>query len=131
MNIIIDTHLLLWTLCNKDKLSSKEQRILTNNANNIYVSVMSIWEISLKSGIGKLELHNFDVSKLPDYITKTGFEIINLESKEASTFHTLPKTDHKDPFDRMIIWQTICKEFCLLTRDKAISSYCKYGLKLI
>ena len=130
MNIIIDTHFLLWTLCSKDKLTSREQRILTDNSNDVFVSVISLWEISLKSGLGKLELHNFDISKLPEYIRKTGFEILTLDSNEASTFHLLPKSGHKDPFDRMIVWQAICRGFYLLTRDNALSVYKKNGLQI-
>jgi PIN domain nuclease of toxin-antitoxin system len=111
-------------------LTLKEQRLLADDSNDIFVSVISLWEISLKSGIGKLELHNIDISKLPEYIKKTGFDIINLESYEASTFHTLPKIGHKDPFDRMLVWQAICRRFSLLTRDNALSAYCKSGLEL-
>ena len=131
MKIIIDTHYLLWTLLDTKKLKEKEKKILTDTENEIFVSSVSLWEISLKYSINKLELYNFSPSELVETIEKTGFELIELTGYDASNFHLLPKFGNPDPFDRMLIWQAINRRYYLLSRDKNIKNFKNLGLKIL
>ena len=72
--------------------------------NEIFVSVITYWEISLKYGIGKLELENITPEEIPIKTKEINIETIDLTENEASTFFKLPRIKHKDPFDRLIIW---------------------------
>lgn len=130
MNYLLDTHTLLWTFFKKSELSKNVIQVIKNTKNSIYVSVINFWEISLKYAIGKIQLINIKPDEFPEICTKNGFEIIHLTAKESSTFHNLKLTKHKDPFDRMLIWQAINRKFILISRDCSLKEYKKTGLKL-
>lgn len=130
MNILLDTHILLWSLFEPNKLSTGEQKTLTSNVNTIYISAVSFWEIALKHSIGKLKLYDIEPYQIYEASKQLGAEIIPLDPEHALTFYLLPQIKHKDPFDRMLIWQAIKTGFYLMTRDKQLVSYQKYGLKL-
>ena len=98
--------------------------------NEVYVSVVSFWKISLKYSLGKLELKGVALENIPTAVKETGFEIIDLAPREASSFHKLPRL-HKDPFDRMLIWQTILRKMTLVSGDKEFKKYVKFGLNLL
>ena len=131
MKIVLDTHYLLWCLFDTNKLTEKEKSIILDFDNEIYVSTVSLWEISIKYSLKKLHMAEFKINEIIESIDESGYEIINLESDEAISYHLLPKIEHKDPFDRMIIWQAIKRNMFLLTKDKSIPEYEKYGLKLL
>lgn len=130
MNYLLDTHTLLWTFFKKSELSKNVIQVIKNTKNSIYVSVINFWEISLKYAIGKIQLINIKPDEFPEICTKNGFEIIHLTAEESSTFHNLKLTKHKDPFDRMLIWQAINRKFILISRDCSLKEYKKTGLKL-
>ena len=67
----------------------------------------------------------------PDLILQTGFELLPLTALDAATFHTLPKLEHKDPFDRLLIWQAISRKLSFVSQDKACSKYHTFGLKVV
>jgi len=131
MKIIIDTHYLLWVLFDTTKLNETEKKILTDSENEIYISAVSIWEISLKFSIGKLELNNFSPSELVEIIEKTGFKLLDLTGQDASNFHLLPRVGNSDPFDRMLIWQAISGKYFFLSRDKNTKYFKNLGLKIL
>lgn len=66
---------------------------------------------------------------LPDFAGKMNLEILMLTAAEASSFHELPRLSHKDPFDRMLIWQAIQRKRVLVTKDRDFGAYCEFGLK--
>jgi PIN domain nuclease of toxin-antitoxin system len=129
MNYLLDTHTFLWSLFNPDQLSAKAAQLIRNPENNITVSVVSLWEISLKYALGKLELTNILPDDLPDAAQQLGLDILPLESKEAATFYRLPHSGHKDPFDRLIVWQAIQHKMTLISKDAMFGDYRKIGLK--
>lgn len=130
MTILIDTHVLLWALFDPSKLSRKEQEALTDKNNKVFVSLISLWEISLKYALGKLELKQISPEELPKFIVQMGFETITLDSREASTFHQLPKMAHWDPFDRMLIWQAVHRQYVLMSHDRSFTEYKSKGLEI-
>jgi PIN domain nuclease of toxin-antitoxin system len=131
MKYLLDTHTFLWSLFESSKLSKSVSEIIINNKNDIYVSTISFWEISLKYSIGKLTLKNVMPEELPDYAKKSGFEITNIDETIASSFHKLPKYEHSDPFDRLLIWQAINMEMIFITKDSKFDSYLNDGLKIL
>ena len=128
MKYLVDTHIFLWLLFEPEKIPKKQLKLLADPENSIFVSSISFWEISLKYGIGKLKLDNCLPDDLPDAAQKSNIEIAEISSKEPATFHRLPRTAHEDPFDRMIVWQAVCNKLILITRDRHLQQYKKYGL---
>lgn len=131
MNYLLDTHTLLWNLINTKKLSTQVKKILSNPQSGIFISIISLWEISLKYRIGKLELEGKNPDEIPGAIKESGFNILNLDEDTAATFFRFPISKNQDPFDLMLAWQAISKDFVLLTKDPEFKSYNKYGLKTV
>lgn len=131
MKYLLDTHVFLWTVFTPDKLSGKARRTIEDPDNLIYVSTITYWEISLKYGLGKLLLTNVLPDALPDISKQMDFETMNVDEHTASTFYKLPRDLHKDPFDRLVVWQAISQNVVLITKDKTLSSYKKLGLKTL
>ncbi len=131
MTYLLDTHTLLWVLFEDDKLSEKAKVAVKNPDNEIYVSIISYWEISLKYALDKLELDEITPESLPKKAKEIGIETLELSEKEAATFHKLPRLKHKDPFDRLIIWQAINRGITLISKDKPVKEYRKFGLNIL
>jgi PIN domain nuclease of toxin-antitoxin system len=113
------------------RLSAKVRSILEDTDNRIRVSAVSFWEISLKYALGKLNLQGVVPGQLPELTRKTGFELIELLPEEAATYHELEATWHRDPFDRMLIWQAIQNKLTIISKDSHVASYQSVGLKVI
>jgi PIN domain nuclease of toxin-antitoxin system len=131
MKFLLDTHTLLWALFEPTRLGRKGAEILGNADETIFVSVVSFWELSLKYAIGKLELGNVTPDDFPSLVRQAGFEVLPLAEADAATFHHLPRLEHKDPFDRLLILQAISRKLTFISQDKACAAYKKQGLKVI
>ena len=129
MNLLLDTHVFLWSLFTPDKLSKAVVRKIKSPNNDVAVSVVTFWEISLKYALGKLELTGVKPEELPDFAAQMNLEILSIAAAEASIFHKLPRLSHKDPFDRIIIWQAIQRKMTLVSKDRDFKAYRKFGLK--
>lgn len=97
----------------------------------VFVSAVTFWEISIKYQLGNLELENLYPDEMLLLCEEMGFEIINLTAKESSTFYKLLANYHKDPFDRILIWQALKNNFIMLSDDKNVKKYSSEGLKII
>ena len=128
LKLLLDTHTLLWTIGKSSELSEKVKHEIKNTQNEILVSAVSLWEIALKYSIGKL-IVNFDIQKIPEYCEMMDFELIPLDPWEALNSLQLPQEKHKDPFDRMLVYQCITNGYTLVTKDSRIAIYEKDGLK--
>jgi PIN domain nuclease of toxin-antitoxin system len=127
---MLDTHALLWALFEPDKLGRRARAILKAPENEALVSPVSYWEISLKCGLGKLELPDTDPSEIPAAARQLGLAEATLAPEILSTFHRLPYApDHRDPFDRLLVWQAICGKHTLLSKDRAMPFFKAHGLK--
>jgi PIN domain nuclease of toxin-antitoxin system len=131
MSFLLDTHTLLWTLFDPARLGRKGTEILNNPDMTVSVSVVSFWEVSLKYATGKLALDNVAPDDFPELVRQSGFEVLPLPESDAATFHHLPGLEHKDPFDRLLIWQAITRKLVFISQDRACSAYKKEGLKVI
>ena len=121
MRIIIDTHIFIWALSDPGKLSSKHRQFIETKANVIYLSSISIAEIMIKKSLGKLK---FNINPL-QAAEKSGFEVLDFGAKAAMLLGTL-KFHHKDPFDRMLIAQSLALNYSIITNDNKFRIYdCK------
>jgi PIN domain nuclease of toxin-antitoxin system len=131
MNYLLDTHVLIWAIKERKKLSPVVIQILENADNSIFVSAITFWEIALKFSVGKLELRNILPDEFPEVSLQMGFEFISLSPKESASHYKLILTDHKDPFDRMLIWQAIQRNLIFITKDDRLEKYKIAGLKTL
>jgi PIN domain nuclease of toxin-antitoxin system len=127
---LLDTHRFLWSIWQPEKLGKKAAVVLEKTDNIIFVSSITFWEIPLKYALGKLTL-----GCKPDELIKIsddmGFAKTSLTPEESALFYQLPKLAHKDPFDRMLIWQAVVNDLILISKDGQFDNYSQYGLKII
>jgi PIN domain nuclease of toxin-antitoxin system len=131
MNYLLDTHTLIWAIKEREKLSPVVIQTLENADNSIFVSAIAFWEIALKFSVGKLELRNILPDEFPEASLQMGFELISLSPNESASSYKLILTDHKDPFDRMLIWQAIQRNLIFITKDDRLERYKIAGLKTL
>ena len=131
MSYLVDTHILLWSIFSPQMISQKVKKVLSEAESIKFVSVITFWEIAIKFSLGKLDLKGVLPDALPAIAKDTRFEILDLNTETAASFYKLQKLGNKDPFDRMLAWQAISKDFYLLTRDKSFSVYSNLGLKIV
>lgn len=131
MNYLLDTHTFLWTISNVKNISKKAVEIIKNSKNEIFISAVSLWEISIKVRIKKLSLDTIEPEELILLAEKMEFQLIGLSPEEAATYHRLKEETHNDPFDRMLIWQSISRNLPVISNDKEFNKFVPYGLKII
>ncbi len=126
MKILLDTHMIIWALTNSLKLPQKAKELLLQSENDIYFSVISLWEIEIKRLIKKDSLP-ITAQEISDYCKQAGFQLISLQENSIYKLQELfrPETEipHKDSFDRMLICQAISNDMKLLTHDSLIKGY--------
>jgi PIN domain nuclease of toxin-antitoxin system len=128
MTGLLDTHSFLWAVMAPEKLSAKMRGVIADSGNEIHVSTVSFWEISLKYSIGKLQITGCLPEDLVGIGHQMGLTISAPSAEESASFHQLPKVAHKDPFDRMLIWQCLQRNWTLITRDRGLDDYRTRGL---
>jgi PIN domain nuclease of toxin-antitoxin system len=132
MNYLLDTHTLIWSITEKRKLSVRARQTIENGNNIIFVSAISFWEVSLKYAIGKMNIQGFLPEELSELSIESGFSLISLLPTESASYCHLPiNSNHKDPFDRMLIWQAIQQDLTLISKDENIAGYRSAGLKIL
>jgi PIN domain nuclease of toxin-antitoxin system len=132
MIYLLDTHTFIWATLKTNNLSKNSRNIIFSRTNKICVSAVTFWEISLKARIKKFSFENINIKDFPRYAREMEFTLIDMRENEAVSFHELPlKDNHKDPFDRMLIWQAITNDMTMISKDNFFEQYKKDGLKLI
>ena len=123
MNLLLDTHVLLWWLDDNETLSEKAKAAIADGRNTAYVSAAVVWEIRIKQALGKL--------KIPPSFRKVldnqPFEVLDITVEHAHAVEGLPP-HHRDPFDRMLAAQAKVEKLTLVTRDSWLK---EYGIPLI
>lgn len=117
MRLLVDTHALLWWL-NDDPLAPEANAAITDPRNKVFVSAASIWEVTIKRTIGKLD---FDGS-LADAAEASGFTPLPVTATHAEAVGELPEL-HRDPFDRILVAQAGIESLTIVTRDRMIPEY--------
>ena len=126
MNILLDTHALLWLLEGDESLSENAKKAIQNPENTCFLSTASYWEITIKVSLGKLEI-KMKFNDLPDMLWENGIELLNIEFEHYKELMKQPY-HHKDPFDRLIIAQGISEKMHIISCDE---NFPKYDIKLI
>ena len=126
MRLLLDTHILLWWLADDRKLTRSARTIIANPDNDVLVSAASLWEISIKVALGRLEV---ELDDLEQNITANGFRSLPINYRHALTAGRLPAI-HRDPFDRMLIAQASVEELRVISHDKIFESYGLAGERL-
>jgi PIN domain nuclease of toxin-antitoxin system len=121
VKLLLDTHLLLWAASNSKHLSRPAKTLLNDNANTLYFSVVSLWEIVIKRGMGRTDFQ-VEPRSLRRNLIDNGYTELTIVSEHTFAVLDLP-TIHKDPFDRMLIAQAMVEGLTLLTSDLRVSSY--------
>lgn len=131
MKGLLDTHVFLWAVCSPEKLSATVRSLIQDPNNSLFISTISFWEISLKYGMGKLELQGCSPEELPEVASAMQLELLHPSAEELASFHRLHRVVHKDPFDRLIVWQALQNKLHLISKDQRLSEYQSLGLKVI
>jgi len=118
MNLLLDTHVLLWWLDASPTLSEKATSAIADGSNLVFVSAAVIWEIRIKQALGKLEIP----SNFRQVLDRQPFEIPGITAEHAHAVGDLP-AHHRDPFDRMLIAQAKVEGFAIVTRDSIFKEY--------
>lgn len=118
MNLLLDTHVLLWWLTDDERLPERMRIAVAEEENEVFVSSASAWEMSIKAAVGKLTLPD----GLREQLQQQGFRKLPVTVDDGSAAGALPP-DHDDPFDRMLITQATRRGLQLLSVDRRFSDY--------
>ncbi len=121
MAFLLDTHAFLWFVAGDKQLPESIKSKILNINESCYLSVASLWEITIKSQIGKLKLE-ISLQELFDYIDRNRIEIIQITYDHLLTLSELPP-HHSDPFDRIIVSQAVTENLTLLSKDRGLKKY--------
>ena len=119
IRLLLDTHALLWWLANDRKLPRDVRETIADPANEVFVSAASVWEISIKRALGRLEL---DTDDLEQAVVGSGFQPLPISFAHAVAVGGLPPV-HRDPFDRMIVAQSRVERLRIVTHDRVFERY--------
>ena len=126
MRILLDTHILLWTIAKNDRLPVKARKLIGNEENDIFFSLVSVWEVAIKHVIKPqdMPISEEDFAK---YCLASKFIPLSVEMKHIFALKTMQRANHapthKDPFDRLLIAQAKTEDMLFITHDKLLPYY--------
>jgi PIN domain nuclease of toxin-antitoxin system len=122
VRLLLDTHALLWFLADDASLSPGPKALIRDPANHKLVSVATCWEIAIKVGLKKLDLGEPATTFLPREMANNGFDLLGIELTHATFVESLP-LHHKDPFDRMLVSQSLIETLPVVSADAPLDLY--------
>lgn len=122
MNLLLDTHTLLWFVWDDPQLSSVAKQLIVDPQNHKWVSIASCWEIAIKSAVGKIKLGEPAKVFLPREIVRNNFDLLPISLDHATAVESLPM-HHRDPFDRLLITQAMIERLEIVSIDMAFDQY--------
>ena len=122
MKLLLDTHIFLWFIIGSPNLSTPARELIEDVANEKFVSAASLWEIAIKSSLGKLSLSAPFAELIPQQLSLNGFELLHIEIDHAAIVATLP-FHHRDPFDRLLIAQSMVEKMPIVSVDAMFDAY--------
>ena len=121
MRLLLDTHLILWWQGMRNKVPVLARELVEASQDPVYVSHASLWELAIKVGQGKLRI---DLLRFCEHIQADGFGWLPIENAHLLTYAKLPQfDDHKDPFDRLLVAQSLSEPLILLIADSKLDRY--------
>jgi PIN domain nuclease of toxin-antitoxin system len=121
MKLLLDTHAFIWFVENDTNLPIKLRNQIEDTENEILISIASLWEMAIKTSLGKLEMAS-DIPSLINKIEANGFSMLPILPEHTVCVASLP-FHHRDPFDRMLIAQTIIEKIKIITKDPVFDDY--------
>jgi PIN domain nuclease of toxin-antitoxin system len=118
VNLLLDTHAVLWWLSDDPTLSEAARVAISDPENTVYLSAVVIWEMRIRQGIGKLDLPD----DFEEVVDDQAFSKLPVTVDHANAIVRLPAI-HRDPFDRMLVAQAVVEEMTIVTRDRNIAEY--------
>jgi PIN domain nuclease of toxin-antitoxin system len=122
MKVLVDTHTFLWALLLDHRLSAGAKQILKSDEHELFFSLVSLWEFSIKIKTGKLNALGSSVSYLRSEMENYSMQLLPLRYEHVLQLEVLP-AHHSDPFDRLLIAQAITESLPILTHDAAFAAY--------
>lgn len=122
MNVLLDTHVLIWWSISPSNLSENVYKLLDDQVNNLFFSLASIWEMQIKLQIGKLTLNLPLPELIEDQCKTNGLQLLPIETSHIYALNNLP-SHHKDPFDRLLIAQGIVEQIPIVSIDEVFDNY--------
>jgi PIN domain nuclease of toxin-antitoxin system len=121
VRLLIDTHLLLWAVGSSRRLPDEARSVILDAANEVFFSAASVWEVAIKSSLRRRDF-NVNPTMLLRALARSGFSELPVTAAHAARVATLP-TIHRDPFDRLLVAQSLTEPMTLLTNDAALVGY--------
>ena len=121
MKYLLDSHAVIWYFEDSQKLPQKSVKLVDNPDNSVFISAVSLWEITIKMNLGKLDL-KFSLDELLNAVNASDFDILQIEDEYLKLLSTLPNI-HKDPFDRLLITSAVTEGLTIITADENIQKY--------
>ena len=128
MRLLLDTHLLLWATASSARLPREAREILQDDSNDVYYSAASIWEIAIKSSLRRKDFR-VDLTELLSTLPQMGVIELPVTAAHATGVTALPLI-HRDPFDRLLIAQSVAEPLILLTNDALLDRY-RVGARVV
>ena len=122
MRVLLDTHTFLWWITDDSQLSTTARQVMENTDNTLYLSAASGWEIAIKARLGKLRLPDDVRGYVSEQISINAIQVLPIEMSHALQVYTLPD-HHRDPFDRILVAQSLVEQLPILTIDPLIAQY--------
>lgn len=121
MNLLLDTHVLLWAAAEPEKLSAEAEGLITDSANRLHYSAASLWEVVIKNSLQRPDFH-VDPHLLRRGLFDNGYSELSISAQHILGVARLPPI-HKDPFDRILVAQAEAEGVLLLTADDLVAQY--------
>ena len=122
MKLLLDTHVLLWSATDPQRLAASARAAVEDGANDVSISIVVAWEIAIKQSLGKLDLPRPAEEWLPEVLRRTGIEVAELGLAAALRVRALP-WHHRDPFDRLLVAHALEQGCTIVTHDRAFDAY--------
>ncbi len=122
MSYLLDTNALLWFLANDKKLSHRARQLIESSNNESFLSIVSLWEIAIKTALGKLDLAEPFEQMFPKQLQLNRIEVLDITVDNLVKLTTLP-FHHRDPFDRLIIAQGLVEGLPIISVDTIFDAY--------
>jgi len=122
VKILLDTHTFLWFIAGDPQLDAYVRQLIEEANNERYLSVASVWEITIKSSLGRLTVPTPPTTLIREHVWANAIDLLAITPDHFDTLHTLPY-HHKDPFDRLLIAQAMQEGMLLATKDQAFNAY--------
>lgn len=122
MKLLLDTHTFLWFIGGDAQLDKNSRQLIEDVHNQRYLSIVSVWEITIKVSLGKLQAPLPPSALIREHIWSNAIELLAITSDHLDVLYNLPH-HHKDPFDRLMIAQAIQEGMVLLSKDPAFKTY--------